>query len=247
MTSDKIIIDLKDIVEERAWNFYLRTRKRFQPKTLKNVDLVFDWSEVTFEVKTPEFTEKKGTEHFVTNVIFKSVFDNNSAMPQTHSLKAERQTTASCKASLSKSFTTNTNMGLTLEAPGSVVKASVGFSSGFSVNYTKETTDQKTLTWVSEGSLTVPSNSKLTAELEIIERHSEYTFKSAVAITGTVIVNIHSKKDNNKFLKTYTGDMKTILKDKYKDLKTEGSRTVFLDIEGDCDFKYGIEQQIKIS
>jgi hypothetical protein len=30
------------------------------------------------------------------------------------------------------------------------------------------------------------------------------------------------------------------------DLKTEG-RTVFLDIEGKCDFKFGIEQQIVIT
>ncbi|VDI20268.1 Hypothetical predicted protein [Mytilus galloprovincialis] len=246
MASDREIIDLKEIVEDRAWNFYTKCRKKWQPKKRKNVNLVFDWSEVTFDVKEPKYTEKSGSEKLVSNVIFKSVFENKSKTEQSHSLKAERQTVASCKASLTKCYTISTNMALTLSAPKSVATASVGYSAGYTVTYNKETTDQKTLTWATEGNLTVAPESKLTAELEIIEKQCEYTFETKVAINGTVIVNIHSRKNKNKFLKVYTGDMKAILSDKIKDIESDG-RTVYIDIKGECDFKYGIEQQIVIS
>ena len=243
------VIDLEEIVVARAWTIYKRNRKRWQPKHLDDVDLVFDWNRVSFVVEKPKFSEKTTIEQpkFASNVIFKSVFENKSKIAQTHSLKAERQTVATCKSSLTKGFTRGLSVGLTFTAPQNIINASVGYSEGFSVTSVKETTDQKTLTWATEGTLTVPAESTLTAELQIIEEQSDYIFTTRVAIRGTVIVNIYKRK-NNKFLKVYTGDMESILTqtDSLRDLKTEG-RTVYLDVEGECNFKFGIEQQIVIS
>lgn len=249
MGSDDIV-DLEEIVAARAWTLYKRNRKIRQPKKLDDVNMVFDWSGVSFEVEKPNFVEKEGTEHtkFASNVIFKSVFENQSNIQQTHSLKAERQTMATCRSSLTKGFTKGLNVGLTLAAPQNVVQASVGYSEGFSLTTAKETTDQRTLTWSTEGSLAVEPKSKLIAELQITEEHSDYYFTTRVAIAGTVVVNMYNRKDNNKFLKVYTGNMKSILSETLHDskFKTEGG-TVYLEMEGECDFKFGIEQQIVIS
>jgi hypothetical protein len=76
-------------------------------------------------------------------------------------LKTERQTTATCTSSLTKGCTKGFNVGLTLAAPGDVAEASVGFEKGFSIENAKETSDQKTLTWATEGSLTVKAKSTL--------------------------------------------------------------------------------------
>ncbi|CAC5397757.1 unnamed protein product [Mytilus coruscus] len=225
----------------------MSSRKKGFPKKRKELNLVFDWSGVSFVTEQPTYSQT-GNPHFESNVIFRSVFENQSASPQTHSLKAERQTVAECKSTLSKGYTTSLNMGLEIGAPEEIAKASIGYSRGYEVVNGRETTNQKTLTWASEGTLTVPEHSNLTAEIHIKEKQCGYTFKTRVAIRGTVVVNFYSRRDNNKYLMVFTGDMKEVLLDDktIPDLKTEG-RTVFIDIEGSCDFKFGIEQQIVIS
>ncbi|VDI20270.1 Hypothetical predicted protein, partial [Mytilus galloprovincialis] len=244
---DEQIIDLEEIVEKQAWDLYMSSRKKGFPKKRKELNLVFDWSGVSFVTEQPTYSQT-GNAHFESNVIFRSVFENQSASAQTHSLKAERQTVAECKSTLSKGYTTSLNMGLEIGAPEEIAKASIGYSRGYEVVNGRETTNQKTLTWSSEGTLTVPEHSNLTAEIHIKEKQCGYTFKSRAAIRGTVVVNFYSRRDNDKYLMVFTGDMKDVLLDDktIPDLKTEG-RTVFIDIEGSCDFKFGIEQQIVIS
>lgn len=244
---DEQIVDLEEIVEKQAWDMYMTSKKKGFPKKRKEVNIEFDWSGVTFNTEEPKYTQE-GTDQFSSNVIFRSVFENKSNEPQTHSLRTERQTVASCVCSLSKGYTTGLNLGLEISAPQEIAKASVGYSKGFSVTNTRETTNQKTLTWTTEGNLTVAKGTTLVAELQIKERQCAYTFSTRVAIKGTVVVNFYSRRDNNKYLMVFTGDMKEILlEDKsIPNLKTEG-RTVFLDIDGKCNFKFGIEQQIVIT
>jgi hypothetical protein len=46
---------------------------------------------VSFYTEDPKYTAE-GTDQYGSNVIFRSVFENKSNEPQTHSLKTERQT-----------------------------------------------------------------------------------------------------------------------------------------------------------
>jgi hypothetical protein len=225
---DEHIIDLEEIVEKQAWQLYMTSRKKGFPKKRKEVNIEFDWSGVSFYTEDPKYTAE-GTDQYGSNVIFRSVFENKSNEPQTHSLKTERQTVASCRCSLTKGYTTGLTAGLEIAAPQSIAKASVGYSQGFSVTNTRETTNQKTLTWATEGTLTVAKGSTLVAELQIKEKQCAFTFTTRAAVKGTVVVNFYSRRDNNKYLMVFTGDMKEVLlEDKsIPDLKTEG-RTVFI-------------------
>jgi hypothetical protein len=54
----------------------------------------------------------------------------------------------------------------------------------------KETTNYRKLTWTTEGTITVNPESKLTVNLQITEKESEYIFKTKVALKGMVVVKI---------------------------------------------------------
>jgi hypothetical protein len=55
MSSCKIV-DLDEIVKIRAWNFYKKCRKFRQPRKLEDIDLVLDWTGVSFDPEDPEYT-----------------------------------------------------------------------------------------------------------------------------------------------------------------------------------------------
>lgn len=245
------VIDLEKIVKDRAWNFYKKMRWYWKPR-LDHVNIIFDWSGVSFVPEETKFYEKEvgpelKPEQHVT--IFKSVFENKSKRVQTHSLKTERQTVAICKSSLTKGFTKGRNVGLTLQAPQNIATASVVYSKGFTVTSVEESTEETNLTWTIEGSLTVAPNSELTAEVQITEKSCTYDFTSRVAIRGKVVAKIYDLKNN--FLIAYTGDMNTILaklsgKLQHMNLKIDGE-TVFLDIAGQSKFNFGTQQETIIS
>jgi hypothetical protein len=238
------IIDLEEVVETWAWNSYTKTSLS---KALKLEDIRMDinWSAVSFVPEKPKYSTV-GNVQPKSHVIFKSVFRNDSDIEQSHSLKTERQTTATCTSSLTKGCTKGFNVGLTLAAPGGVAEASVGFERGFSIENAIETSDQKTLTWATEGSLTVKPKSTLTAELQITEKQCTYTFSSKVAINGRVTVSIYNKKENNNFIMSVMGDIKEILvvENKISNIKPN-DKTAYIALDGKCEFRYGIEQQLR--
>jgi hypothetical protein len=238
------ILDLEEVVETWAWKSYKKTHS---DKALKLEDIRMDinWSAVSFVTEKPTYSQPVIVKP-ISQVIFKSVFCNESDTPQSHSLKTERQTTATCTSSLTKGCTKGFNVGLTLAAPGDVAKASVGFEKGFSIENAKETSDQKTLTWAAEGSLTVKPKSTLTAELQITEKQCTYTFSSKVAINGRVTVSIYNKKENNNFIMSVMGDIKEILvvENKISNIK-QNDKTAYIALDGKCEFRFGIEQQLR--
>lgn len=238
------IIDLEEIVQTWAWDSYNKTKSKASMQ-LQDAYLDINWDRVKIipEIPCYELQEGGGTQ---SQVIFKSVFRNDSVTSQTHSLKTERQTTATCTSSLTKGYTKGLNVGLTLSAPGTVAKASVGFEKGWSVESTKENSDSKTLTWATEGNLTVPPNSMLNAELQVKEKQCCYTFKTSVRLQGRVTVAIYNRKDNSNFVTSVMGDIKEILlaNKNVKGVKREENCAV-IGMAGTCNFKYGIEQEIR--
>ena len=85
----------------------------------------------------------------------------------------------------------------------------------------------------------------MNAELHIREEKRIFDFTTQLALTGKVIVNFYNRKDNDKLLRICTFDVRTVLLQTLGNLKQEG-KTVFIDVEGKCEFKYGIEQEIVI-
>lgn len=247
------IVDLQKIVSDSAWQMYSDCRQKDFPKFMKNVRLVFDWSGVKFIPEEPEYSEEV-KDQVKSNILFESVFCNNSNKEQQHSLKTEQQTTATCKSSLTKGYTTGFNVGLSLASPAAIVGTTAGFSKGFSVENAFETEDQKTMTWAAEGVLLVEKESEVTAKLQITEQKSTYSFTTRVAVKGAVLVEFYKRK-NNEYLMHYKADMRTILVEKQDKIKTEKGEilvedregTAYLKLGGKCVFKYGIKQEIIIN
>ncbi|CAG2222189.1 unnamed protein product [Mytilus edulis] len=163
------------------------------------------------------------TVQYESNILFESVFKNNSNKEQHHSLKTEQQTTGTCTSSITKGYTTGFNVGLTLSAPADIAGTTCGFSKGFSVENTLANEDQRTMTWSAEGVLLVEKQSMLTAKLQITEKQSSILFTTNVAVKGEVIVTFYERK-NNRYLMEYRAPIRTILvqkKDKFTDAKGE--------------------------
>lgn len=224
---------LKEVVETWAWKAYNET---CSGKALKLEDTRMDinWSAVS---KKPTYSTV-GNVQPKSHVIFKSDFQNDCDIEQSHSLKTERQTTATCTSSSAKGCTKGFNVGLTLAAPEDVAKASVGFEKGFSIENAKETSDQKTLTWTAEENLTVKPKSILTAELPIIEKQCSDTFN------GRVTVSIYNRQENSKFIMSVMGDIKEILVADEKKIDTKG-KTAYIAVDRKCEFQFGMEQQLR--
>ncbi|CAG2241986.1 unnamed protein product [Mytilus edulis] len=249
----KNIVDLQNVVKESAWKRYIASREQDFPTAVKKVRLDFDWTGVKFIPEILEYSDP-GTVKYESNILFESVFKNNSNQEQHHNLKTEQNTTGTCKSSITKGYTTGFNVGLTLSAPGDILGTSAGFSKGFSVENTFANEDQRKMTWSAEGVLLVEKNSELTAKLQITEKQSSYTFSTKVAVKGEVIVKFYERK-NNKYLMEYRGPIRTILiqkKDKFTD--TNGqifvediNGTAYVKVEGECIFKYGIKQEVIIT
>lgn len=238
------IIDLEETVQKWAWDAYLKTRSKSKLE-LEKAYLDINWSHVNYKPRKPNYTPIS-QDIPSSRTIFKSVFRNNCSTTQNHSLKVERQTVATCTSSLTKGCSKGLNIGLTLAAPGDVAEASVGFEKGFSVENAIESTDEKTLTWATEGSLAVPGKSALTAELQIKEKQRSFIFSTSVVVSGKVNVSIYDREDRSKLVMFVTGDIaEVILADKnIKGVKKDGN-VVFIDMEGECHFRFGIEQEIK--
>lgn len=232
---------------------YSDCRSKDFPKAKKNVRLDFDWRGVKFIPEEPKYS-KEETVQCESNILFESVFCNNSNKEQQHTLKTEQQTTATCKSSLTKGYTTGFNVGVSLAAPTAVVGTTAGFSKGFSVENAFETEDQKTMTWAAEGVLSVEKESELTAKLQITEQKSTYSFTTRVAVKGEVLVEFYKRK-NNEYLTNFKANMRTILVEKQNEIKNkkgellveDSQGTAYVKLEGKCVFKYGIKQQIIIN
>ncbi|XP_071123358.1 uncharacterized protein [Mytilus edulis] len=249
----KNIVDLQNVVKESAWKWYSDRRQKDFPTAMKKVRLDFDWTGVKFIPTKLKYSDPR-TVQYESNILFESVFKNNSNKEQHHSLKTEQQTTGTCTSSITKGYTTGFNVGLTLSAPANIAGTTCGFSKGFSVENTLVNEDKRTMTWSAEGVLLVEKQSMLTAKLQITEKQSSYTFTTKVSVKGEVIVKFYERK-NNRYLMEYRAPIRTILVQK-KDMFTDAKGEIFVEdidgtayvkVEGKCIFKYGIKQEIIIN
>ncbi|CAG2205282.1 unnamed protein product [Mytilus edulis] len=240
------VIDLEENLKSWAWMSYRKATPGGISAKLEDFYLDVNWDGVDFFPQKLAYSSAVKEEP-KTHVIFKSVFQNDSVTTwQTHSLKMERQTTATCTSYLTKGCTKGFNVGVTLAAPIEVAEASVGFERGWSIKNAKENVENKMLTWVVQEKFSVPPNSELTVEVGILEKQCSYTFSTSVIINGKVTVDIYNWKNTNNVIMSVMVDIKEMLK-KYSApqvIRKEGNDFV-IDMEGTCNFSFGTEQQIR--
>ncbi|KAK3102522.1 hypothetical protein FSP39_011941 [Pinctada imbricata] len=245
------IVDIEEIVQAWAWTNFLKTRPKEQAKIkYEDVTMNVNWSRVRFVTSAPNYEDKIMTELPKAQVVFKSTFRNDTDSEQEHSFQTERTTSCVSTTTMTKGFTKGFNVELKLGLPEEVAEITAGFGREVSMETGFEDTCEESITWAVDSTIKVKPKHITTAEMVVKEKEFNANYRLTVKIRGIVIVSILNKRDNNSFVVSVEGDFCQIMKDEQK-RGSEGfhieDRTVIWELTGKCKFRFGVEQQVKIT
>lgn len=244
------VTDIEEIVRAWAWNTFLKTRSRDHSKLkLDEVHLDINWQRVRFTPTMPDYSDREMVETPKSQIVFKSTFDNRTDHDQEHSFQTERTTTCSSTTTVMKGYTKGFNVELSLALPEEVASLTAGFGREVTMEAAEEDTHEQTLTWAVDSTIKVAAHHRTTAEMVVREQQFNANFKMEVKIRGTVIVCLTNLKDNNSFVQSIEGDIAQILEDEARrgrqGYAVQGRSVVYM-VEGKCEFRFGIEQKVKL-
>lgn len=244
------LLDLEEIAKTWAWTAFMKTRsKELSKLKYDDVRLDVNWSRVRFVSEGEEYLDKKMDDVPTVQVVFQSTFQNNTDSEQEHSFQTERTTTCVSTTNITKGFTKGFNVELKLGLPDEVAGITAGFGRETTMETGFEDTNEKSLTWAVNSTVKVPKKTKTTAVMEVKEKEFTASYKMNVKVRGIVFVSITNLKDNNSFIQSVEGDFSEMMKDEAK-RGAKGfvveNRTITWDIEGNCKFRFGIEQSVRL-
>ncbi|KAK7485751.1 hypothetical protein BaRGS_00023052 [Batillaria attramentaria] len=214
------ISDLEEYVKIWAWDTFLRTRSKDHAKLrYEDVRLDVNWARVKFISSSPEYFDQRFAERPQSQVVF------------------------------SKGFTKGMHLELKLGLPDEVAGATAGFGREVTMESTDESTHEETMTWSINSTIKVPPHARTLAELVVREKEYNAKFRMNVQIKGHVIVVVTNLRDNNSFVQSIEGDFSEVIKtlsDKLDKSVTCNGRTVKWEIEGSCQFRFGVEQHVQL-
>mmetsp|Transcript_29361 Transcript_29361/g.47099 ORF Transcript_29361/g.47099 Transcript_29361/m.47099 type:complete len:265 (+) Transcript_29361:51-845(+) len=258
------ITDIEDIVKDYAWNIYMKTSNGNRKVDYDEARFDIDWSRTKFVSSKPEFQKIDNNGQQVprgkipaqlaetptSQEIYRSTYTNKTNGEQEHAISMHRSTKSTCKAYITKGYTKGINVGLKLAVPGDVANITPSF--GYSVNITEnsEETTEKTIDWGSDCKVKVPKGQKVSAKISVVEKNYSATFQMTTSIYGTVHVAIHSRSDD-RFLQSIDTPFTNIMR--WYSEKNGGygqytikPKEVEWKVSGNCDFRFGVEQQVEI-
>ncbi|XP_046551234.1 uncharacterized protein LOC124260947 [Haliotis rubra] len=156
-------------------------------------------------------------------VLFKSKYKNSTDTTQEHTFMVERQTEATVTTSLANGFTRNGNVGIQLNVPVDVSKATGSFGSSVTVDTEDENTVKHAVSWGINSKVNAPPGETTVAVLKIIEEKHHFTFKAKVTMKGRVLVRIMD--DDGTVLRVMENDLATILDEDENFKKRIGSQS----------------------
>jgi len=113
-----------------------------------------------------------------------------------------------------------------------------------------EDTIEEELIWSVDNNVRVPPNTETIAELVITEAQCQATFSMETKFHGKVLVTVTNLKENNALVTVLEGNIADIMQREIqrgqKGFKVQG-KVVIAETRGKCNFKYGIEQRVRIS
>lgn len=244
------IADLEEYVKIWAWDTFLRTRsKDYSKLRYEDVRLDVNWARVKFISSSPEYADQRFAERPQSQVVFRSTYENCTDNTQDHSFQTERSTVSCCTTTVSKGFTKGMHLELKLGLPDEVAGATAGFGREVNMESTEESTHEETMTWSINSTIKVPPHARTVAELVVREKEFSAKFRLHVQIKGHVIVVVTNLRDNNAFVQTIEGDFSEVVKtlaDKLDKNVTCSGRTVTWEVEGTCQFRFGVEQHVRL-
>lgn len=263
------VTDLEDIVKRWAGEVYEITKTKDQARIPKEAIMFnINWKQVKFHFDDPKYeilplfpgancnpnshsgptTPSKHV--FQPQTLFRTYFSNTTGQEQEYSFKTERCTRSTCTVCVETGFSRGFDFGLKLTVPGEVAEANAGFKREVTVTNIGEDTIEEELIWAVDNSVKVPANTETIAELVITEAQCQATFSMDTKFHGKVLITVTNVKENNSLVTVMEGNIADIMQREVqrglKGFKVQG-KVVIAETRGKCNFKYGIEQRVRIS
>lgn len=246
------IVDLEECVKIWAWDSFQRTRiKEHQKLRFEDVRLEVNWSKVKFISSSPDYSDQRFAERPQSQIVFRSNYENHTDHDQDHSFQTDRTTVSCCTTSVSKGFSKGMHLEVRLGLPDEVAGATAGFGREVTMESTEENTKEEVMTWSINSSIKVPPHHRTIAELVVKEKEFSANFKMSVTIKGQVVAVVTNLRDNNSFVQSMEGDISEIIKAAGDKVTDKGSvvisnRVVTWELEGRCQFRFGVEQHVRL-
>ncbi|XP_041366417.1 uncharacterized protein LOC121381248 [Gigantopelta aegis] len=240
--------DIEEKAKAWAWTMFLKTRSKDNSKLrYEDVALAVNWAKVRFISTTPEYSDERKLDTPNSQVVFRSKYENWTNHDQEHSFQTERTTMSYSSTTVSKGFTKGFHLEVKLGLPEEVAGATAGFGRDITMETTEEDCHEKSMTWSINSSIKVAPKHRTIAELVVKEQEFTASFKMLVQVKGIVHVVVTNLKENNCFVQALEGDFAEIMK---RDANENGirinNRTVTFEMEGKCQFRYGVEQHVQL-
>ncbi|GAB1608451.1 uncharacterized protein LOC115230588 [Argonauta hians] len=242
------VIDLEPLIKNWAWTQFVKSSKEAKKYEYKDMHLKINWDNTEFATHNLEYTNKDRPKGQKSQVVFKSTYENNTKDTQENSFTTERSTTSTCTTSLVKGFSKGFNVELKLALPEEIMEVTTGFGREVTVEKGSEQTQEESLTWTANSSVKVPPEHRTTVSLVVSEEEFHCDFHMSVSIRGHVVVVLTNLRDNNSFVSSVEGNIVQILSSNSNVLNNciKDGNSLIWEIHGKSQFRYGVEQNIKI-
>ena len=246
------MVDVEDTVKRWAIEMFKITRSKEQSRiALDDLQFNVNWKRAKIRHSEPDYDDQRSPGAPNTQVLFKTTFTNNTENEQEYSFRTERTTVSTCEVEIEKGVSYGMDLGVSLKLPSEILEVGAGFRRDISLTSTVGECFEETLTWGVDSLVKVPPLHKTTAELVITEDTSAAAFKIRTRLSGRISVHITNIRDNNSFVKNIDGDIVEILKREIADgglqSMTPEKNCVTYITKGNCSFRYGVEQHVKLS
>ena len=124
------------------------------------------------------------------NTVFKSVFTNSTAQPQSYSLKTERTSESICGVVREQGFMFGAEAELTLKTPCEIAELKTGFKHEVHFNSLTENTKSEVLSWSVDSNIIVNSGCQTEASIVIEELSYRGTYHLVSSLFGMITISI---------------------------------------------------------
>ena len=247
-------VDLENLIKKWAEGMFTLSKTKEQLRIPKKyLAYSIDWKKVRFVHGKPKYLDhNKSAPQPTTQVLFRTFFTNRTGEDQDYSFRTSRVTSSTCDVVMQRCYTVGSEMNISVQTPGEVLKANAGFSKELSLTNALTKSIQKTLTWEVDSQIKVPSGVQTTAELIVNELELTDKFTISTDVSGEILVTVTNTNDNNSLLDVLEANIVEIIrnmKDKEESLDNfQLTKDVATFVsKGSYTFRYAIEQYIDLS
>ncbi|CAH8580036.1 unnamed protein product [Dicrocoelium dendriticum] len=191
--------------------------------------------------------DQKRKKDVKSNILFSSVFTNNTTEVQTNHLRTERRTASSCRISLTKAVTKEGSFSLQISPPCAMIQANGGFRREVQMAREREKVFEEELVWSLDTEVVVPPGYRTKADLVIAEDEYDGKFRVETIFEGVVTIRLRDKRDGSVIYTLVVNDLSKALTTEhgFHPVPNQPGAVVFTN-EGYCHCHYGISQRVEL-